>query len=106
MSEAVEATNFEGLPGTTCDHRTVGPHRAWCHDCREWCYPSDPCLRCTATAPVDWPARFRAAEKEARAKGLHGTADRLEDLASILSARDPDVVGAIGRALMGEETRT
>ena len=20
-------------------HRTVGPHRAWCHECHEWCYP-------------------------------------------------------------------
>jgi hypothetical protein len=28
------------------EHRTVGPHRAWCYDCREWCYPADGCIRC------------------------------------------------------------
>ncbi len=28
------------------EHRTVGPHRAWCFDCSEWCYPSTPCVRC------------------------------------------------------------
>ena len=24
----------------------MGNHRAWCHDCNEWCYPRIPCLRC------------------------------------------------------------
>src|SRR5918997_82846 len=39
--------NFEGHPDRLCgDHRTVGPHRAWCFDCGEWCYPSQPCVRC------------------------------------------------------------
>lgn len=28
------------------EHRTVGPHRAWCYECREWCYPFDGCIRC------------------------------------------------------------
>lgn len=28
------------------EHRTVGPHRAWCLECREWCYPHDGCIRC------------------------------------------------------------
>jgi hypothetical protein len=23
------------------EHRTVGSHRAWCHDCSEWCYPAN-----------------------------------------------------------------
>lgn len=40
--------NFEGLPGSTCEHRTVG-YRAWCHSCTTWCYPSDPCPRCELT---------------------------------------------------------
>lgn len=40
-------TDFEGHPGRTCgEHRTVGPHRAWCFDCSEWCYPGQPCVRC------------------------------------------------------------
>lgn len=32
--------NFEGHQPRDCgEHRTVGAHRAWCHDCSEWCYP-------------------------------------------------------------------
>jgi hypothetical protein len=32
--------NFFGHDGRECgEHRTVGPHRAWCFDCSEWCYP-------------------------------------------------------------------
>ena len=39
--------NFEGHPGRECgEHRTVGSHRAWCHDCSEWCYPASPCKGC------------------------------------------------------------
>lgn len=31
---------FEGHEPRECgEHRTVGPHRAWCFDCTEWCYP-------------------------------------------------------------------
>jgi hypothetical protein len=38
---------FEGHPGRDCGHhRTVGPHRAWCFDCGEWCYPDESCARC------------------------------------------------------------
>ena len=44
-----ERGNFVGFEPRLCgEHRTVGPHRAWCFDCREWCYP-DPeiaCIRC------------------------------------------------------------
>ena len=32
--------NFQG-------HRTVGSHRAWCFEDREWCYPFDSCSCCT-----------------------------------------------------------
>lgn len=45
--------NFEGHTPRECgEHRTVGPHRAWCYDCGEWCYP-DPemaCARCELAA--------------------------------------------------------
>lgn len=38
---------FVGHEPRECgEHRTVGDHRAWCHDCGEWCYPRIPCLRC------------------------------------------------------------
>ncbi len=40
---------FEGHHPRACgEHRTVGKHRAWCYDCREWCYPSFEmaCIRC------------------------------------------------------------
>lgn len=40
-------SNFEGHDPRECgEHRTVGPHRAWCYDCREWCYPDSPCKGC------------------------------------------------------------
>lgn len=41
-----DAPNFEGHPGSDCEHRTVGPHRAWCFHCNEWCSPNGPCVRC------------------------------------------------------------
>lgn len=32
--------NFGGHKIRRCgEHRTVGPHRAWCFECNEWCYP-------------------------------------------------------------------
>lgn len=40
-------TEFTGYAGRECgEHRTVGAHRAWCHDCSEWCYPEMPCKGC------------------------------------------------------------
>jgi hypothetical protein len=42
-----ESGNFQGHEPRTCgEHRTVGPHRAWCFRCTEWCYPDDGCIRC------------------------------------------------------------
>ncbi len=42
-----ENGNFLGHEPRECgEHRTVGPHRAWCFDCSEWCYPGGPCVRC------------------------------------------------------------
>jgi hypothetical protein len=41
MTEQVEQL-FTGHEPRECgEHRTVGPHRAWCFDCSEWCYPSE-----------------------------------------------------------------
>jgi hypothetical protein len=49
MEEAV--SNWEGRELRQCnDHRTVGSHRAWCHDCHEWCYPRMPCRGCELPA--------------------------------------------------------
>ena len=99
-----EAPNFEGIPGGTCEHRTVGPHRAWCHDCREWCYPSDPCVRCKPFVPVDWPARFRAAANAAKGEDGNWAYCALRDLEEAAPSMSPHAVEAIGRALMGGET--
>lgn len=51
--------NFQGHESSPCgEHRTVGEHRAWCHACTEWCYPTMPCLGCghadelTAAVPL------------------------------------------------------
>lgn len=38
-------TNYLGCAADGCEHRTVGPHRAWCFECTEWCYPAAPCVR-------------------------------------------------------------
>lgn len=39
--------NFQGFEDRECgDHRTVGEHRAWCHEDTTWCYPNSPCPRC------------------------------------------------------------
>lgn len=46
---AVDAeADFEGHAGRECgEHRPTGlGGRAWCFDCSEWCYPSEPCARC------------------------------------------------------------
>lgn len=59
--------------------------------------------RATQAASVDWPARFRAA---ADAAGGGRVAYDLRGLASWIEtgAANPDVVEAIGRALLGESS--
>lgn len=54
--------NWEGRTPRRCgEHRTVGSHWAWCHDCGEWCYPRDEALcRGCADAPEDEIERLRA----------------------------------------------
>ena len=48
----VDEPDWEGLPDTG-EHRTVGPHRAWCHADSEWCYPQDLCWCCDQTEVPD-----------------------------------------------------
>lgn len=100
------APNFEGVAGSSCEHRTVGPHRAWCHTCGEWRYPSDPCVRCKPFVPVDWPARFGAAADAAERAREEWIAHTFRDLERVFAdwSTTPDVVEAIGRALLGETT--
>lgn len=38
-------SNWEGQPKTQANHRTLGG-RAWCSECREYCYPVDNCPCC------------------------------------------------------------
>lgn len=38
--------DLEGHEPRECgEHRAVGPHRAWCYDRGERCYPEFPCVR-------------------------------------------------------------
>jgi hypothetical protein len=52
-------------------------------------------------ALIDWPARFRAAAEVAAREGWSNTALTLRGLAQNDQVH-PDVVEAIGRALLGE----
>lgn len=58
----VEEAPWEGYTIRECqDHRTVGPHRAWCYACTEWCYPEVPCKGCEIPIIKDMLAK---AERE------------------------------------------
>ena len=52
-----DGTNWEGVPGAP-EHRTVGPHRAWCFNDSEWCYPDQdlmcPCCHGTLGHEQVW----------------------------------------------------
>lgn len=57
--------NFEGHAERECgDHRTVGPHRAWCYDCHEWCYPEGACRGCELPGLRAESERLREALEE------------------------------------------
>lgn len=46
-----DEVNFEGHAERECDeHRTVGPHRAWCFECTEWCSQNGPYRGCELPA--------------------------------------------------------
>jgi hypothetical protein len=65
---------FEGHQPRECgEHRTVGPHRAWCFDCGEWCYPDEdmackgcriPMLEAKLDANPEYQSALRDAESE------------------------------------------
>jgi hypothetical protein len=49
--QATTADYWYGYGDRDCgEHRTVGPHRAWCFACSEWCYP-DPDGACKGCQP-------------------------------------------------------
>lgn len=69
--------NFEGFPGSDCgEHRTVGPHRAWCYACTTWCYPDVPCPGCHV--PI----------LEAEVERLRGVVEAAEKLHALHVKRD------------------
>lgn len=55
-------------------------------------------------APADWPARFRAAAEVADREGAAAVASYLRNTGGYLALYRPDVVEAIGRALLSEES--
>ena len=68
--------NFEGHAKRECgDHRTVGPHRAWCFDCHEWCYPEGACRGCELPG--------LRAENERLREALRKLLNRMTDRGSI-----------------------
>ena len=93
------SANFHGHDERECgDHRTVGPHRAWCFDCSEWCYPMAACKGCElpmlrAQAPE---------ERHVNPEDTRMTADPYADLRRTLPDATPgpwewidaDLVGA------------
>lgn len=53
--------NFEGHAERECgEHRTAGPHRAWCFDCTEWCSATAPCKGCEVPQLLDEIERLRS----------------------------------------------
>jgi hypothetical protein len=73
-------------------------HRKYRELDEEWLTETARQLR-AMEAPIDWPARFRAAAEVADSNGWYLTADTLRNISK--STR-PDVVEAIGRALLGQ----
>ncbi len=73
-------TDFHGHTPRRCgEHRTVGSHRAWCHDCGEWCYPSAPCRGCqnyTYEELEEIAERYRLAWLSARRRAANERAVR------------------------------
>lgn len=67
--------NFEGHQPRECgEHRTVGSHRAWCHDCHEWCYPLSLCKGCELPDLRLEIARLRRAREEHQMTDFHAPA--------------------------------
>jgi hypothetical protein len=81
---------YHGKIGSPAEHRTVGGHRAWCHDCGEWCYPSAPCGEpqcCSDLSSLDdggsvWV--HLPAEDVAFIRGFHPDRDRTASRADMV----------------------
>lgn len=82
--------SFRGFEPRECrEHRTVGPHRAWCFDCAEWCYPHAPCVRCEAATLRDRPLVIHHHGIEAHAESYHeGYAEAMRQVQPELDALD------------------
>ena len=68
--------------------------------------PEFGCPECKTgdSTPIDWPARFRTAADAAEKRGAAAGAAELRDFANKMFWAPPDVVEAIGRALLGESS--
>lgn len=66
-----DVANFEGHEQRECgEHRTVGPHRAWCFDCNEWCYPEAGCKGCELPVLRETAERLQQAVNGCEEAGL------------------------------------
>lgn len=63
-TEATQTTDRLVTSMRAGEHRTVGPHRACCLDCNEWCSPRIPCDGC------DRPGGIKCADGEANINGV------------------------------------
>ena len=119
---------FEGHPQRECgEHRTVGPHRAWCFADSEWCYPDALCRGCRLghTPPAeaieadaegyvpfiaaegwreDTSIRFVPESAVAEAVAAQRAADEAEFAARIAQQQDA-TQGIVARAVQNERDR-
>lgn len=91
-----------GVTDRECDeHRTTG-QRAWCFDCREWCYPATPCRGCETS----W-LRQRIAELEAENTLLRQSVVTYDEQGETIGAWTPVEIGRLAEleALETEHAR-
>jgi hypothetical protein len=91
MRVMAEGELFGGhFPRECGEHRTAGPHRAWCHDCGEWCYPDDEmaCKGCRIPVLEARAAALVAAEHpQPEPRRYTFTRDQLTDALTRLDVR-------------------
>ena len=98
----MDTPNFEGAHNHD-RHRTVGPHRAWCHNCREWCYPDGWCACCHESAGHVWLDPSQVSEE-----AIYQTIfDRLAKtgMGGVTAASHAEIAAAAVLVLLREETR-